>query len=229
MFAVAPKQVESTMIPKKGRKNKEIALEHFEKSLDMIETALTSIDAVIKLQDPTVVEMRKNLRNYSLREVKEAKKFLIKYKNIQYKPKRTRECHSTGLEKLRPISESMALFADLEYGTTQKSRYDVTNILCSYIKENDLRDPDNRTIIIPDAKLKKLLQVEDGIVLKYPTMQKYLKNCFEEVVEEANGVVEEKEPKKGRKPAKETKAVEEPKTKKQSKKEVASKAKPKKK
>jgi chromatin remodeling complex protein RSC6 len=218
MFAVAPKQVESTMIPKKGRKNKEIALEHFEKSLDRIETAIASIEAVIKLQDPTVVEMRKNLRN-SLREVKEAKKFLIKYKNIQYKPKRTRKCHSTGLEKLRPISKSMALFADLEYGTTQKSRYDVTNILCSYIKENDLRDPDNRTIIIPDAKLKELLQVEDGIVLKYPTMQKYLKNCFEEV-EEANGVVEE--PKKGRKPVKETKAVEEPKTKKQSKKEVAS-------
>ena len=227
MFAVAPKQVESTMIPKKGRKNKEIALEHFGKSLERIETAVASIEAVIKLQDPTVVEMRKNLRN-SLREVKEAKKFLIKYKNIQYKPKRTRECHSTGLEKLRPISKSMALFADLEYGTTQKSRYDVTNILCSYIKGNDLRDPDNRTIIIPDAKLKELLQVEDGIVLKYPTMQKYLKNCFEEV-EEANGVVEEKEPKKGRKPAKETKAVEEPKTKKQSKKEVATKAKPKKK
>lgn len=223
MFAVAPKQVESTMIPKKGRKNKEIALEHFEKSLERIETSVASIEAVIKLQDPTVVEMRKNLRN-SLREVKEAKKFLIKYKNIQYKPKRTRECHSTGLEKLRPISESMALFADLEYGTTQKSRYDVTNILCSYIKENDLRDPDNRTIIIPDAKLKELLQVEDGVVLKYPTMQKYLKNCFEEVVEESNGVVEEKEPKKGRKPVKETKAVEEPKTttKKQSKKEAAS-------
>jgi chromatin remodeling complex protein RSC6 len=230
MFAVAPKQVESTMIPKKGRKNKEIALEHFEKSLERIETSVASIEAVIKLQDPTVVEMRKNLRN-SLREVKEAKKFLIKYKNIQYKPKRTRECHSTGLEKLRPISESMALFADLEYGTTQKSRYDVTNILCSYIKENDLRDPDNRTIIIPDNKLKELLQVEDGVVLKYPTMQKYLKNCFEEVAEESNGVVEEKEPKKGRKTTKETKAEEEPKptTKKQSKKEAAStttKAKP---
>ena len=205
MFSVAPKQVESTIVPKKGRKNKEIAQEHFEKSLEKIEGSVVALDNIIKLQDPSVVEMRKQLRN-ALRDVKDVKKYLIKYKNIQYKPKRTRESHNTGLEKLRPISESMALFADWEYGVTQKSRYDVTNILCSYIKENELRDPDNRTIILPDAKLKDLLQVEDGIVLKYPTMQKYLKNCFEEVVDEASPQ-EEKEVKRGRKP-KETKEKE---------------------
>jgi hypothetical protein len=205
MFSVAPKQVGPTIVPKKGRKNKEIALEHFEKSMEKIEGSVSSIENIIKLSDPTVVEMRKNLRN-ALREVKEVRKFLTKYKNIQYKPKRTRESHNTGLEKLRPISESMALFADdveqcdgWEYGTTQKSRYDVTNVLCAYIKENELRDPKNKTIITPDAKLKELLQVEDDIVLKYPTMQKYLKNCFEEVIEPPSPQ-EEKDVKRGRKP-----------------------------
>lgn len=191
MFSFAPKQVELTMVPKKGRKNKEIAQEHFENSLVKIEGSIAAIDAAIKLQDPTIIEMRKQMRN-ALREVKEVRKLLVKFKNLQYKPKRTREAHNTGLEKLRPISESMAVFAeralpdsgDWEYGVTQKSRYDVTNILCAYIKENELRDPDNRTIITPDAKLKKLLQVEDGAVLKYPTMQKYLKNCFEDIVVE---------------------------------------------
>lgn len=189
MFSFAPKQVEVTIVPKKGRKNKEIALEHFEKSMDKIERSVTAIDNIIKLQDPTVIEMRKALRN-AIREVKEVRKYLIKYKNIQYKPKRTRESHNTGLEKLRPISESMALFAsnvpdcnDWEYGVTQKSRYDVTNILCTYIKDNDLRDKENRTIITPDAQLKELLKLDDDVVLKYPTMQKYLKNCFEEISE----------------------------------------------
>lgn len=183
MFATPPKQVELTAVPKKGRKNKEIAFAHFEKSTVAVENAIGIMETILKLQDPTIVEMRKTLRN-ALREAKEGKKCLIKYKNIQYKPKRTRESHNTGLEKLRPISESMALFSGWEYGVIQKSRYDVTNELCAYIKKNGLQDPKNGTIIIPDAKLKELLQVEDDVILKYPTMQKYLKNCFEEVVEQ---------------------------------------------
>lgn len=210
MFPVAPKQVEPTIVPKKGRKNKEIALEHFEKSMEKIEGSIVAIDAIIKLSDPTVIEMRKQLRN-ALREVKEVRKFLVKYKNIQYKPRRTRRSHNTGLEKLRPISADMALFlSDVtlpdcdcegwEYGTTEKSRYDVTKVLCKYIKEGELRDPTNRTIITPDAKLKELLKVEEDVVLKYPTMQKYLKNCFEEVVPEPSTPPEEKDVKRGRKP-----------------------------
>lgn len=237
MFSVAPKHVELTIVPKKGRKNKEIALEHFEESIKKIEGLVKTLDTVIK--DQTTYEVRKPLRGVlrdALREVKDVEKLLVKFKKIQYKPKRTRESHNTGLEKLRPISESMALFAegtlpeckDWEYGVTQKSRYDVTNLLCAYIKGNELRDPDNRTIITPDAKLKELLQLEDDIVLKYPTMQKYLKNCFEEVaVQQPAEVVEEKDNKRGRK-VKETKVVEEATPKKPAKKEKETAAKAKK-
>ena len=181
MFSTAPKEVfaPQELEIKKGRKNKEIAQEHFEKLLTKNIDLIASLEIVLKLRDPTVIEMRKNIRN-SLREAKEEKKILSKYKNIQYKPKRTRESCNTGLEKLRPISESMALFSNWEYGVVQKSRYDVTNTLCAYIKDNELRDETNKTIILPDAKLRELLNIEDGVVLKYPTMQKYLKNCFEE-------------------------------------------------
>lgn len=182
MFSFVPKQVphEMEIIPKRGQKNKEIALDCLNTSLEKIVDSVTNIKAIIKMQDLTPVEMRKNLRNL-LKDINQVNTLLTKCKNIQYKTKRTRESHNTGLEKLRPISENMALFADWEYGVTQKSRYDVTNLLCAYIKDNELRNPDNKTIIIPDAKLKKLLQLEDDIVLKYPTMQKYLKHCFEEV------------------------------------------------
>lgn len=192
MFSVAPKHVELTIVPKKGRKNKEIALEHFEESMRKVEGLVKTLDAIIK--DQATYEVRKPLRGVlrdALREVKDVEKLLVKYKKIQYKPKRTRESHNTGLVKLRPISKSMALFAETQewedewkYGVTQKSRHEVYNLLCTYAKENELRDPDNKTIIVPDAKLKTLLQVPDDIVLKYPTMQQYLKNCFdtEEVV-----------------------------------------------
>lgn len=185
MFAVAPKQVENIIVPKptKGRKNKEVAFQHFQKVVEKVENTLLIVEGTIKLQDPTVIEMRKQLRN-GLREIKEARKFLIRYQNIQYKPKRTRNSCNTGLQKLRPISENMALFAGWEYGVTQKSRRNVTNLLCEYIKTNELYDENNKSIIIPDAKLKELLQVEDNVILQYPTMQKYLKNCFEDIVEE---------------------------------------------
>jgi hypothetical protein len=89
----------------------------------------------------------------------------------------------------------MALFAGWEYGVTQKSRRNVTNLLCEYIKTNELYDENNKSIIIPDAKLKELLQVEDDVILQYPTMQKYLKNCFEDIVEEIeNEEVKDKKP-----------------------------------
>lgn len=173
--------VTSTMpeVPKK-RKNKELAFEHFEKAVAKNDNAIAGMDALLKIQGATALDLRKKVREV-IRESKEVRKYLKKYKNIQYKPKRVRVFQNTGLEKLRPISKNMALFVDdWEYGTTTKSRNDVTNVLCAYIKEHNLQDPSKGTIIRPDAKLKELLQVEDDVVLKYPTMQKYLKHCFNE-------------------------------------------------
>jgi chromatin remodeling complex protein RSC6 len=182
MFKITPKEVEPTIVQKKGRKNKELAKEHFDNAFKISATLIGAVDHIIKQTTATPVEIRKMLRE-SLREVKNLNKSLIRYNNVHYRVKRTREFHNTGLEKLRPISKKMALFADWEYGVTRKSRYDVTNLLCTYIKNNKLQNPDNKTIIIPDSKLKSLLMIKDEAVLKYPTMQKYLKNCFEEELE----------------------------------------------
>jgi len=217
MFKVAPKQVEVTTIPKKSRKNKELANEYFDEALLIIEQMLEQINIGVKTQDPVnPVERRKQLRNLA-QKTKEAQKKLNKCKNIQRKTKRVRKSNNTGLEKPRPISKSFALFSGLEYGTTQKSRYDVTNMLCAYIKENELREEDNKTIITPDAKLKELLQIEDDVILKYPTMQIYLKNCFEEIEPEP---AEEDAKKKSKSKPKE-KVVEETKPKKTTKKDEA--------
>lgn len=147
--------------------------------------------------------MKKEIRD-AIRQAKEADAILKKYKNSQYKTTKTtdqnttasKKLRPTGLKKLRPISENMALFTSFtdqkwEYGVTEKSRYDVTNLLCAYIKKNDLRNSKNRSIIVPDAKLKKLLQLEDDIELRYPTMQKYLKYCFEEIEDQPEEVDQE--------------------------------------
>lgn len=177
---------EPTLILKRGKKNQDLAIEHISNLTTKIDLIIDGFGKILlpgfKLQK--VMDVRNEAR-VILREAKAARTLLVKYKNIQYKPKRVRTTHNTGLEKLRPISESMAVFSGWVYGKDQKSRYDVTKYLCDYIKKNELRDEVNKSIILPDSKLKELLQPDEDQKLTYPTMQKYLKNCFEEVVAES--------------------------------------------
>jgi len=61
---------------------------------------------------------------------------------------------------------------------TMMSRTEVTRHLNAYIKEKSLQNPSNKKEILPDACLKKLLAVDDTIVLSYFNLQKYMKHLF---------------------------------------------------
>ena len=191
MFSVTPKIIEPVLVLKKGRKHKELAAEYFVKASSLVDTTIEKVDEVIKLQDAT--EMRKRLRN-AIRELKESRKFLLKFKKTQYVNKRTKAAganNNTGFVKLRPISENMALFANWEYGKVQKSRHEVYNYLTEYIKKNELEVPEYRRNIRADAKLKKLFNLNDTQdMITYTSMNQLLNNCFEKKVEEKK--VEEK-------------------------------------
>jgi chromatin remodeling complex protein RSC6 len=191
MFSVTPKIIEPVLVLKKGRKHKELAAEYFVKASSLVDTTIEKVDEVIKLQDATPLEMRKRLRN-AIRELKESRKFLLKFKKTQYVNKRTKAAganNNTGFVKLRPISENMALFANWEYGKVQKSRHEVYNYLTEYIKKNELEVPEYRRNIRADAKLKKLFNLNDTQdMITYTSMNQLLNNCFE--VEEKK--VEEK-------------------------------------
>jgi len=84
---------------------------------------------------------------------------------------------SSGFLKPVPISTAMASFTGWA-PTELKSRVDVTKFLCSYIKENNLQNPDDRRQIILDSKLSKLLDYKDGTSLTYFDMQSHLKKHF---------------------------------------------------
>lgn len=193
MFSVTPKIIEPVLVLKKGRKHKELAAEYFVKASSLVDTTIEKVDEVIKLQDATPLEMRKRLRN-AIRELKESRKFLLKFKKTQYVNKRTKAAganNNTGFVKPRPISENMALFAKWEYGKVQKSRHEVYNYLTEYIKKNELEVPEYRRNIRADAKLKKLFNLNDTQnMITYTSMNQLLNNCFEKKVEEKK--VEEK-------------------------------------
>ena len=214
MFSVTPKIIEPVLVLKKGRKHRELAAEYFVKASSLVDTTIEKVDEVIKLQD--ALEMRKRLRN-AIRELKESRKFLLKFKKTQYVNKRTKAAgtnNNTGFVKLRPISENMALFANWEYGKVQKSRHEVYNYLTEYIKKNELEVPEYRRNIRADAKLKKLFNLNDTQdMITYTSMNQLLNNCFEKKAEEKK--VEEKkvEEKKVEEKKVEEKKVEEKKVK----------------
>lgn len=63
------------------------------------------------------------------------------------------------------LSKPMNLSPELEavIGSGPLPRSEVTKKLWTYIKENNLQDPDNKRDIIPDEKLKKVLDGKDKV------------------------------------------------------------------
>ena len=60
----------------------------------------------------------------------------------------------------------------------QLARTDIIKKIYEYVKEHDLKDKKNGSIMYPDAKLKKLLKIEDGEKLTIHTVSKYLARCY---------------------------------------------------
>ena len=84
----------------------------------------------------------------------------------------------TGLEKLRNISREFALFADWNIDS-KKSRCDVTQKLCNYIKENKLQREKNLREFVIDSQLSNLFGFPVGSVMTFPNLQKHLHLAFD--------------------------------------------------
>jgi chromatin remodeling complex protein RSC6 len=58
---------------------------------------------------------------------------------------------------------------------------DVTRALCKYVKDEDLQNPANKRVILPDTKLKKLLKFDpkkEGKDLTYYMIQSHIQHHF---------------------------------------------------
>ncbi len=88
------------------------------------------------------------------------------------KRKQTNRNANSGLQKPTDVSTAMAKFAGWTKGE-KHSRVDVTKVICNYIKEHSLQNPENRREVLLDTKLKKLLKF-DGPMITYPHIQKYI-------------------------------------------------------
>ncbi len=83
----------------------------------------------------------------------------------------------SGFAKPTKISDEMCDFLGVPRGT-EMSRTDVTRKINAYVKQYNLNKPDNKRIILPDAKLKKILGVTGNEEVSFFVLQRYIKNHF---------------------------------------------------
>lgn len=114
-------------------------------------------------------------------EVKTLQKEYVKsQKNTKKKPKNNDtgvKRPPSGFAKPTQIDDTLASFLGVPKGSL-KSRTDVTKFINEYIKKNNLQEPADKRKIIPDEKLKSILNLQEGVSPSYFNLQALIKNHF---------------------------------------------------
>lgn len=98
---------------------------------------------------------------------------------FKQKTKTKRTNANSGFMKPVDISPEMAKFAGWD-AKSQHSRVDVTKYLCDYIKKHNLQNQADKRKIVPDKKLRKLLNIssKDTEDLTYFRLQQRIQHHF---------------------------------------------------
>lgn len=109
--------------------------------------------------------------------IEKINKFVTKLSKDAKKEKaRERKTGVSGFAIPIEVSDELRAFIDLPKGELI-SRVDATKKITSYIKEHGLQSKDNGRVILPDARLEKLLESQ-GQQVSWFTLQKFMKKHF---------------------------------------------------
>lgn len=121
-----------------------------------------------------VMTMVRNLQRQVTRERRETGKLVKKLSKSQKKKRRAGNKSPGGFTKPVPLSSPLCEFLGVDAGT-ELARTDVTKRINAYVKEHELQNPENKKIILPDAKLRSLLYLSDDDELTYFNLQGFMK------------------------------------------------------
>jgi upstream activation factor subunit UAF30 len=138
---------------------------------NQVVTQLTSVRTLLAGLTTQV----RQLQRRSEKELKTAQKSGKKVR------KATGNRNPSGFVKPTPISDALAAFLGKKPGD-QMARTEVTREINQYIRAHNLQDPQTGRKINPDAKLRKLLNVEKNGELTYFNLQRYMSPHFIKVV-----------------------------------------------
>jgi len=132
---------------------------------DIIES-LIDFKSEINVVQQKIRALEKNVK----RQVKTLKKEVTKSKHKGNK-------QPSGFAKPTKVTKELCEFMNKEEGS-EIARTEVTRAIVSYIKENNLENTENGQIILPDLKLKTLLDIDENHQLTYFNIQKYMNKHF---------------------------------------------------
>ena len=113
----------------------------------------------------------------SLKTLQKTYERMRKVVDKQEKKKQNARTTPSGFAKPTKISDELCAFLGVPKGT-EMSRTQVTRSLNAHVKSHNLYDPNNRRIILPDASMKKILNLAQGEVLSFFTLQRAIKHHF---------------------------------------------------
>ena len=145
------------------------------KTLDTYDTILKTVEQM----EQKIIDQKKVL-DETIVQSKQIKK-LVKHmitKQMKKVKDPTKEKKPHGFARPTLISDELSEFIGVEKNS-MVSRISVTNYLIDYIKKNNLQNPSNKRIILPDESLTKIFGEESKQKqIDYFTMQKYMNHHF---------------------------------------------------
>jgi chromatin remodeling complex protein RSC6 len=115
--------------------------------------------------------------NATLRsDIKSLAKIVRKIRAHQEDPtgeKQKERSKNSGFNRALEVTPALRAFMGAD-ADTPISRSDVTRYVNAYIRENNLKHPDNGRVIVMDEKLKALLAPPEGEQISFLNIQKYI-------------------------------------------------------
>jgi hypothetical protein len=147
----------------------DVSQPHVETATDNVLS--TIIDKVNSLAS-SIKDIQTNLKVLS-KEYDKQQKIIEKAQKKRQNAKNS----PSGFAKPNKISDELCDFIGVPHGT-EKSRTDITRFINAYVKEHNLNKPENKRFILPDTKLKKILNVGDSDEINYFILQKLISHHF---------------------------------------------------
>lgn len=163
----APAPAESAPVKESAPVEAESAEPTLNDSFNELMTEFTAV----RTQLTSLTSRLRVLQKRSDRELRAAQKA------SQKRRRKTGNRSPSGFVKPTLISSELAAFLKKPKGT-EMARTEVTREINSYIREHSLQDPKNGRRILPDAKLRKLLNVAKSDELTYFNLQRYMSPHF---------------------------------------------------
>ena len=141
-------------------------------NLNKLASKLSSITEKMQLQKQNIDEISQDLKAFE----KILSKLIKKHLKTEEKEKAPRK--KCGFALPTDVTDELCDFIGVEKGT-KIARTEVTKQIMAYIKTNQLQNPENKKMIVPDEKLWKLLGEEArGKEITHFTIQKYINKHF---------------------------------------------------